>query len=156
MSDQSKSVAYATVSVPAAIDHAFAVFTDGLGSWWPREFTWSQDVLDAVGMQCNEGGLCFELGPHGFRIDWGRVLAWQPPNRVVLSWQITPERVPEPNPAKAGQVDVSFVERGPEATEVHVTHSHFERHGDAGEGYRVAMAKQGWPHILDRYAAALS
>lgn len=96
----------------------------------------------------------FERGPHGFRIDWGRVLAWEPPRRVGFSWQITPERVPEPNPAKAGQVEVSFAALSPDTTRIAVTHSGFERHGESGAAYRVAMAEQGWPIILARYRAA--
>lgn len=156
MGDDESTGAAQTAVVPAALDRAFAVFTEGLGTWWPPEFTWSQDVLAAIGMEPREGGLLFERGPHGFRIDWGRVLSWDSPHRLVFAWQISPERVPEPNPAKASQVEVRFVEQGPAATQVRVAHSRFDRHGEGGEGYRAAMADQGWPHILERYVAALS
>ncbi len=145
--------AQATANVPASAEHAFAVFTEDLGTWWPPAFTWSQGVLDHVAMEPGEGGLCYERGPHGFRIDWGRVLAWEPPHRLVFSWQISPERVPEPDPAKSSEVEVRFVEQSPSATEVQLTHSHFERHGEGADDYRAAMDEQGWPVILDRYAA---
>ena len=56
--------------------------------------------------------MCFEVGPHGFRCDWGRVLAWQPPRRLVFTWQISPSRVPDPDPDHASEVEVSFAEEG--------------------------------------------
>lgn len=143
------------MTVPVAPDRAFAAFAD-LGSWWPPEFTWSQDVLDAIGMDSRTGGLLFERGPHGFTVHWGRVLAWEPPDRLAFTWQISPERVPEPNPAKASTVDVRFAADGAGTTRVEVAHAHFDRHGDGGDGYRAAMAGQGWPYALERYAAALS
>jgi uncharacterized protein YndB with AHSA1/START domain len=146
----------ATVSVPAPRDRAFAVFTDGLGTWWPPEFTWSQDVLDTIGIEPRAGGLCFEIGPHGFRIDWGRVLTWEPPERLAFSWQIGPQRVPEPNPEKASEVEVRFVDDGPWGTRVELRHSRFDRHGEGGDDYRAAMAEQGWPYLLERYAGAVS
>jgi len=155
MSDPIADTAQATVTVPAPLDRAFAVFTEGLGTWWPAEFTWSQDVLDSIGMELRAGGLCFERGPYGFRIDWGRVLTWEPPRQLVFSWQISPERVPEPNPARSSEVEVRFTELGRATTQVTLTHSRFDRHGDGGAHYRAMMADQGWPYILARYAAAV-
>jgi uncharacterized protein YndB with AHSA1/START domain len=152
---ETRATARATVSVPTPPDRAFATFTDGPGTWWPPEFTWSRDVLADIGIEPRAGGLCTEHGPHGFRIDWGRVLRWEPPRRLVLSWQISPERVPEPDPAKASQIEVTFVDQGPAGTEVRLVHSCFDRHGEGGDGYRAAMAEQGWPYILERYAAAV-
>lgn len=149
------ATAEAKTRVPVPADRAYAAFTVDLGSWWPPEFTWSQAGLEWIGIEPRLGGLCTEIGPHGFRVDWGRVLAWEPPDRLVLSWQISPERVPEPDPAKAGEVEVRFAPQGPDATEVAVVHSGFDRHGEGGAAYRAAMAEQGWPLILGRYAASL-
>ncbi len=145
----------ATLRVPA--DRAFAVFTDGLAIWWPPEYTWAGDALDTIGIEPREGGRCFERGPHGFWCDWGRVLVWDPPHRLVLSWQISPERVPEPDPAKASEVEVRFVAEGPSACRVELEHRGFERHGEGGAGYRAGMdSAEGWTYILDRYAAAVA
>jgi uncharacterized protein YndB with AHSA1/START domain len=144
--------ATATVSVPGTPEQAFAAFTAELGQWWPPEYTWSQDQLAEIGIDARESGLCFEIGPHGFRCDWGRVLAWEPPDRLVLAWQIGPTRVPEPNPSKASEVEVRF-EREGDATRVELTHRGFERHGEGADGYREAMGSpQGWPYILSRFA----
>lgn len=142
-----------TVTVPVAAERAFAVFID-LPAWWPPEFSWSGDVLETLGIEPREGGFCFERGPNGFRCDWGRVLAWEPPARLVFSWQISPDRVPEPDPAKASEVEVRFFEEGPSATRVEVAHREFARHGESAQRYRTDLADQGWPYLLDRYAAA--
>jgi uncharacterized protein YndB with AHSA1/START domain len=84
--------------VAAPVERAFATFSDGLAGWWPREYTWAQDTLETIAIEPREGGRCFERGPHGFHCDWGRVLAWDPPDRLAFTWQIGPDRVPEPNP----------------------------------------------------------
>lgn len=143
------------VAVPLAPDRAFALFTDGLGTWWPSEYTWSGDVLDTIGIEAGEGGMCFELGPHGFRCDWGRVLAWEPAERLVITWQISPRREPVPDPAKASEIEVRFAAGDGGGTRVELEHRAFERHGEETAGYRDALASpQGWPYILDRYARA--
>ena len=67
---------HASVTVNVEPDRAFDLFARGLAAWWPPEYSWSQDVLEDMGIEPHEGGICFEVGPHGFRCDWGRVLAW--------------------------------------------------------------------------------
>jgi uncharacterized protein YndB with AHSA1/START domain len=146
-----------TLTVPASPDRAFAVFTAKLASWWPPEYTWAGDVLDAIAIEPREGGRCFERGPHGFECDWGRVLVWDPPGRLVFTWQISPTRVPEPDPAKASEIEVRFAAEGSATTRVAFDHRGFERHGESGAGYRDALdSPQGWTYILDRYASAVS
>jgi uncharacterized protein YndB with AHSA1/START domain len=142
------------VTVPVPVEQAFAAFVD-LASWWPREYTWAGDTLEDIGIAPHrEGGHCFEQGPHGFTCHWGRVLAWDPPTRLVLTWQIGPDRVPEPNPAKASEVEVRLHPTGPSGTRVELEHRDFARHGDAGDSSRQALASpEGWPFILARYAA---
>jgi uncharacterized protein YndB with AHSA1/START domain len=143
------------VAVPVA--RAFDRFTRGLGDWWPREYTWSGEVLETIGMDPRAGGSCFEIGPHGFRCDWGRVLEWEPPSRVLLAWQVSPRREPVPDPRQASAVTVRFSADGPQRTRVVLVHDAFERHGEEGAAYRAAMASpQGWPFILQRYAEAAS
>jgi uncharacterized protein YndB with AHSA1/START domain len=144
------------VTVQAPVERSFAAFTAELASWWPREYTWANETLEAIGIEPREGGHCFELGPGGFHCDWGTVLTWDPPNRLVFAWQIAPSRAPEPNPAKASEVEVRFAPEGPLATRVQLEHRGFARHGDDGEAYRHALdSPQGWTMMLDRYATAL-
>jgi uncharacterized protein YndB with AHSA1/START domain len=142
-----------SITVLAPVDDAFAAFTAGMDAWWPRRFTWSGDGLQRVGMEARPGGFCYEIGPHGMRLDWGRVSVWDPPRRLTFSWQIGPDRVPVPSPAQASEVEVDFAPAANGATRVRVRHGGWERHGDGGAQYRAQMADSGaWPLMLDAYA----
>ncbi|MFI0791808.1 SRPBCC family protein [Micromonospora rubida] len=141
--------------VPASAERAFAVFTGALTDWWVREYTWSGPAaLAELGIEPHAGGMLYEIGPYGFRSDWGRVLTWDPPRRLVFTWQIGPDRVPVPDPAQASEVEVLFLPEGPERTRVEVEHRHFDRHGEAAEGYRQALTA-GWHELLSRYLASV-
>jgi uncharacterized protein YndB with AHSA1/START domain len=145
----------AAVRVEVSAERAIEVFVDELASWWPREYTWSQDVLEDIGIEPHEGGLCFERGPQGFRCDWGRVLTWDPPRRLVLAWQISPRREPEPDPAKASEVEVRFDGEEGGVTRVRLEHRDFDRHGEGSAEYaKMLGAPAGWPYLLDRFSAA--
>ena len=144
-----------TLTVPVPVDRAFALFTGELATWWPPEYTWAKDKLETIRIESGEGGRCFERGPHGFECDFGRVLAWEPPHRLVFSWQISPTRVPEPNPEKASEVEVRFEPNGPHSTRVAFEHRGFAKHGEGAAEYREAMdSAQGWEYILSRYEEA--
>jgi uncharacterized protein YndB with AHSA1/START domain len=139
-----------SVNVGVTPERAFEAFTD-LQSWWPREYTWSRDVLDEIAIEPREGGRLFEIGPHGFHCDFGRVLAWEPGRRLVFTWQIGPQREPEPNPERASEVEVRFGDG-----RVELEHRGFERHGEAGEGYAAALGSEhGWRYMLGSYAEQL-
>ncbi len=142
--------------VPAVADRAFTVFTTGLSEWWVKEYTWSGPAaLVAIGIEPHEGGMAYEIGPHGFRNDWGRVLLWQPPRQLLLSWQISPERAPVPDPDKASEVEVRLTPVDDQHTWIEVEHRGFDRHGEAAEGYRRALT-DGWQELLSRYAVAVN
>ncbi|MFC8846704.1 MULTISPECIES: SRPBCC family protein [unclassified Micromonospora] len=141
--------------VPASAARAFAVFTGALTDWWVPEYTWSGPAaLAELGIEPHVGGMLYEVGPHGFRADWGRVLTWDPPHRLVFVWQIGPDRVPVPDPALASEVEVLFLPEGPKRTRVEVEHRHFDRHGTAAEGYREALTA-GWHELLSRYLSCV-
>jgi uncharacterized protein YndB with AHSA1/START domain len=145
------------VTVGGPPERAFVAFAEGFQGWWPREYTWSQEVLETIAIEPRVGGRCFERGPNGFECDWGRVLAWEPPHRIAFTWQIGPSREPVPNPARAGEVEVRFLADQGAGTRVELEHKGFARHGDAGPGYREAMGSEmGWPLILERFAASLT
>lgn len=133
------------------------LFTSRTVSWWPREYSWGRDVLQDFGIEPRVGGLCYELGPGGFRSDWGTVLRWEPPQIFAVQWQITPRREPEPNPARASRVEVQFDASETGGTIVQLTHSGFERHGEGANEYRMAMASpKGWPYIMQQFVAAVA
>jgi len=143
------------IEVPVPPERAFAVFTDEMTGWWPAEYTWAQRTLAEIAIEAREGGHCFERGPHGFRCDWGRVVTCEPPARIAFTWQISPQRVPQPDPALASLVEVRFDAAGDGATRVALAHRHFSRHGEGADGYEDAMSSpQGWPYLLERFAGA--
>ncbi|HVS64513.1 MAG TPA: SRPBCC family protein [Thermoanaerobaculia bacterium] len=134
-------------------DAAFATFVDRFGDWWPPEYSWSGGSLESIGIEPRVGGFCFERGPYGLRLDWGRVTAWDPPRRLAFSWQMEMDRTPQPNPARASEVEVRF-EPVAGGSRVTLVHDAFERHAVRPDAYREALAApDGWPRILDRYAA---
>ncbi len=134
---------------------AFAAFTNGFFDWWPRDYSYSGHLVEGLVIGDCEGAFCSEFGPDGFRIDFGRVLEWSPPDRLVISWAISPESRPEPDPSKASEVTVEFSPEG-ETTRVRLTHQKFERHGDGAGGYAEEMGSEmGWPHILERFRASV-
>ena len=141
------------VQAPAA--RVFSVFTEGLGRWWPREYSWSRRVLDSTFIEPQAGGRCVERSTYGNEFDWGRIQVWEPPRRLVLSWLIGPDRIPEPDPDRSSEVEVQFVAEGPTATTVEIEHRGFERHGEGADRYREGM-EQEWSLVLERFAAAVT
>jgi hypothetical protein len=89
------------VTVDAAIERAFGVFTEGIATWWPREESHNvgPTPADAV-MEPFAGGRCFSRAQDGTETDWGRVLAWEPPARVLFGWLLTPQWSFEPDPER--------------------------------------------------------
>ncbi len=143
-------------AVPVDPAHAFDIFALAMAQWWPPEYTWAGPSLEWIGLEPRVGGPCFERGPHGFRCDWGRVLLWQPPRRLVLAWQIGPDRVPVPDPERASEVELTFLSEEEGGTRVEFEHRHFSRHGAGADAYRAALdSPEGWSYMLRRYTALL-
>lgn len=139
------------VTVPLLPEEAFAAFARELDRWWPPVYTWSQDVLKRITIEPKAGGACYEVGPHDFRCDWGRVTNFDEPDRLIFLWQISAKREPVPDPGQASTVQVSFVLSGT-GTRVLLEHRDFQKHGEDGGWYRDAMASEmGWPRILEAY-----
>lgn len=142
------------VRLDLPVAHAFDVFVNRLDEWWPPEYTWSGEVLEEIAIEPFEGGRCFERGPHGFTCDWGRVLVWEPPRRLVFTWQIAPTRVPQPNPDLASEVEVRFEPERNETCRIELDHRGFERQGNGALEYREGMnSAEGWTWMLERFAA---
>lgn len=134
-----------------AKDKAFQKFVNELNEWWPKEYTWSQDKLKEIKIDGQKDGLCTEIGPYGFRCDWGRVTELTENKKIGLKWQISPKREPIPNPEKASDLEIVFKENSGSTT-VEFEHRNFEKHGDGAEDYRKMMnGKQGWDYILNAY-----
>ena len=140
------------LQLPCSIDKAFEVFTSDFTKWWPREYSWSQEAMASIGIEPCIGGRCTETGPHGFQLDWGRVLEWQPPQKLIMTWQIGADRVPQPNPDNASIIEVVFTAIADAQTQVLFEHRDLHRHGEGAEDYRQALnSEYGWPFILEKY-----
>ncbi len=131
----------------------FAAFRHDILTWWPRDATWSGDTIEDLFFEGRKGGMLWERGPDGFRIDMARVLRWVQPERIVLRWHIGPGQMPEPDPAKASEVEVYFYSDDDGGTRIEIEHRGFSRHGAGAEGYRARMgSEKGWPRILKCFA----
>ena len=137
------------VDVQAPIEHAFRVFTDGIGSWWNPEHHILQAEHAEMVFEPYDGGHIIDRGTDGSECRWARVLAYDPPHRVCFSWDINLRWQLEPDPAKTSEVEVTFSAEGPSRTRVVLTHRHLERHGEGWEQMRDAVSS-GWS--LARFA----
>ena len=141
------------VSVEAPIERTFQAFTERVGSWWPRAYRLGADDWVDVRIEPHVGGRWYEHAEDGQDCDWGRVLVWDPPNHLVLSWQIGVTFQPQSDPESASRVDVRFVADSASRTTVTLVHSDFEKHGEGWESMRSGVAHEGgWPGILTAFA----
>jgi uncharacterized protein YndB with AHSA1/START domain len=131
------------VDVQAPIEHAFRVFTEGIGSWWNPEHHILQAELAEMVFEPRVGGHIIDRGTDGSECRWARVLAYDPPHRVCFSWDISLRWQLEPDPAKTSEVEVTFSAEEPSRTRVVLTHRHLERHGQGWEQMRDAVSS-GW------------
>jgi uncharacterized protein YndB with AHSA1/START domain len=145
-----------TITVKAGAERAFQVFTQGIDTWWPRTHHIGKSPMKKAIIEGRAGGRCYSEQVDGTECDWGQVLVWEPPRRLVLAWQITHAWGYEPDLAKSSEVEVRFTpvaEGG--ATRIDLEHRHFERHGAGADAMRTAVdAPNGWTTILGLYSAA--
>jgi uncharacterized protein YndB with AHSA1/START domain len=143
-----------SVTVNAPIDKAFEVFTEGIGTWWSRDHHLIADRFDHMVFEPREGGHIYDVAVDGSQCRWSRVLAYEPPARVVFSWDINLAWQLESNPEKTSEVEVRFTAEGPDRTLVELEHRHIDRHGDGWERMRDAVGSpNGWS--LEPFAAAV-
>lgn len=138
-----------STEVAAPIEHAFRVFTEGIGTWWnPEHHILSAELAEMV-FEPRVGGHIIDRGVDGSECRWARVLAYDPPHRVVFSWDINLQWQVETDPAKTSEVEVVFTATAPDSTSVVLTHKHLDRHGDGWPAVRDAVGS-GWS--LARFA----
>jgi uncharacterized protein YndB with AHSA1/START domain len=142
------------VAVPIA--RAFRVFTEDFGSFKPPEHNILGVELAETVFEPREGGHVYDRGVDGSECRWARVLAYEPPNRVVISWDISPRWQIETDLEKTSEVEVRFVAEAPERTRVELEHRNLDRHLEGWEGVRDAVGSEGgWPLYLRRFAELL-
>jgi uncharacterized protein YndB with AHSA1/START domain len=143
-----------SIVVDAPIERAFAVFTDGIETWWPPEHHLLEADLAGMVFEPRVGGNVYDRGVDGSECRWARVLAYEPPGRVVFSWDINTQWQVETDPDKTSEVEVRFVAEGTDRTRVELEHRKLDRHGDGWEQVRGAVGSDdGWAVGLRRFAA---
>ena len=154
MSTQAQDTAVrAEVVVNAPLERAFSVFTEGFGSFKPPEHNLLAVEIAETVFEPRVGGYLYDRGMDGSECRWARVLAYEPPNRVVLSWDISPRWQLETDPEKTSEWEVRFIPEARERTRVELEHRNLERHGEGWEGEREGVASDGgWPLYLQRFA----
>jgi len=149
------NTARASVMVDAPLERAFSVFTGGIDSWWPREHTIGEAELKEMVLEPKAGGRAYGIGVDGSESDWGRVLEFEPPHRIVVSWDINLQWTYESDPARASEFEVRFIPEGSQRTRVELEHRHLEHHGDGWESMRDAVGSpNGWQGALELFAKA--
>ena len=142
------------VQVNAPIDEAFRVFTERFGDFKPRDHNLLQAAIAETVFEPRVGGNIYDRGVDGSECRWARILVFEPPHRVVFSWDISPRWQIEPNRDLTSEVEVRFVAETPERTRVELEHRNLDRHGFGWESVRDGVDHEdGWPLYLQRYAA---
>ena len=144
------------IVVDAPIARAFLVFTEQFDRIKPREHNMLAVEIAETVFEPREGGRIYDRGVDGSECHWARVLAYEPPDRVVFSWDINPQWQIESDLEKTSEVEVRFISETPERTRVELEHRNLDRHGEGWEGERGAVDSEGgWPLYLQRFAELL-
>jgi uncharacterized protein YndB with AHSA1/START domain len=142
------------ILVNAPIGDAFKVFTERFGDFKPREHNLLEAPIAATVFEPRVGGHIYDRAVDGSECRWARILAFEPPSRVVFSWDISPRWQIETNPDLTSEVEVRFFAETPERTRVELEHRNLDRHGVEWESVRDGVGSEGgWPLYLQRYAA---
>jgi uncharacterized protein YndB with AHSA1/START domain len=142
------------IVVQAPIERAFAVFTERFGDFKPPEHNLLRVPIAETIFEPRVGGHIYDRGTDGSECRWARILVFEPPTRVVFSWDISPQWTIETEPDNTSEVEVTFVAETPERTRVELEHRHIDRHGPGWQAVSDGIADDaGWSLYLQRYAA---
>jgi len=153
---QTQTAVHLEIVVAAPLDRAFAVFTERFGDIKPPEHNLLTAPIAETVLEPRVGGHIVDRAVDGSECRWARILAYDPPHRIVFSWDISPRWQLETDADLTSEVEVRFVADGPERTLVELEHRNLDRHGTGWESVSEGVeGDQGWPLYLARYAALL-
>ena len=145
------------IIVEAPIEEAFAVFTEGIGTWFPPEYNLLKVPIAERVFEPPPGGRVYDRGVDGTECPCANVLSYEPPKRVVISWNIDPHWQIETDLSRTSEVEVRFISEAADRTRVELEHRHLDRHGEGWEQERDQLGSEGgWPGCLRRYAERLA
>jgi uncharacterized protein YndB with AHSA1/START domain len=156
MNPTSTTVVHRHVLVQAPVEAAFTTFVERFGEIKPREHNLLAAPIAETVVEQHVGGHIYDRGEDGTICRWARVLVFEPPHRLVFSWDISPQWSLETDPANTSEVEIRWIPETPERTRVELEHRHIDRHGPGWEAVQEGVAgEDGWPLYLERYAALL-
>lgn len=136
-----------SIEIDVPPEAAFRHFVEQIGRWWPLPYTWSGDRFERAAIEASAGGRWGETDIDGTEAEWGEVRIFEP-GLLVLSFNISPERRPEP-PERQSEVSIRFLAAGDGRTLLELEHRDLAKHGEGAAALRQGMASpQGWPMIL--------
>jgi len=137
-----------SVRVNVNAERAFGIFTSGIGRWWPHDHGIGKKPFTPI-IETRLGGRWYELAEDGTQTNVGKIVAWEPPTRFVVTWDINSQW--KPDTTVSSEVEVKFIPDGANATRVELEHRKFERMGaEPGEVMRQSV-DGGWPGMLERF-----
>ncbi|MFC4242187.1 SRPBCC family protein [Gryllotalpicola reticulitermitis] len=142
---------HVAVTVDAPAEHAFRVFTERFDDIKPHEHNLLQVPIDRTVLEPRVGGAVYDIGTDGSTCTWAKVLAYEPPHRLVLSWDISPRWQIETDPNRTSEVEIRFVPESATRTRVELEHRHLDRHGAGWESFTSLETGDGWPLYLERF-----
>jgi uncharacterized protein YndB with AHSA1/START domain len=146
-----------SIVVQAPIERAFRVFTEDFGRFKPPEHNLLAAEIAETVFEPRVGGHLYDRGVDGSVCRWARVLAYEPPDRVLISWDINPLWQIETDIERTSEVEVRFISESADRTRVELEHRNLDRHGEGWEAVREGVrGDQGWPLYLQRFAGLLS
>jgi uncharacterized protein YndB with AHSA1/START domain len=145
------------IVVDVPVEQAFRVFTEQFDQIKPRDHNLLAVPVAETVLEPRVGGDVYDRGEDGSVCRWARVLVFEPPERLVISWDIDARWQIETDPSRTSEVEVRFVAEGSGRTRVELEHRHLDRHGDGWQEVRDSVATdEGWPLYLRRYADLVS
>lgn len=154
MTPQTDTAVRKSISVRASAERAFRAFTADIDSWWPRTHHIGTGTPKQGYIEGRVGGRCYTEFTDGSECDWGSVLVWEPPQRLVFAWLINANWQYDPDLSKTSEVEVRFTSQSDGTTRIDLEHRNFERMGESGKNMRMMVdSPGGWGDLLQLYAA---
>jgi uncharacterized protein YndB with AHSA1/START domain len=142
-----------SILVNAAPERAFKVFTEGMTRWWNKQYSINASPISEIVVEARAEGRWFERGEDGSECQWGKVLAWEPPSRVLLAWQIETGERWRFDESLVTELEIRFIADGEGTTRVELEHRNLDRLGDqAAVARQIFDSSDGWQGLLDRFA----
>jgi len=145
-----------SVALAVSVERAFEVFAGSVNSWWPHQYHIGKVDVAEVVLEPRVGGRWYERGVDGSECDWGRILVWEPPSRLVFTWQINGSWQFDPDPERASEIEARFTATGPDESLVEVEHRYFERLVGGQAIHGAINGGGGWAQLLDGFAKTVA